>query len=136
MLRAERVHFVGVFGQDVLVEPYRIVDLFVISSSGEGFRIAFLEAMACGTPALGLAAGGAIDVLADGEFGTLAPESEFTPVLARLLAAHKPDPLALAGAVRSRFGYAVFSCLVSNILTRVLREHSSSYAGGLMRRRR
>jgi phosphatidylinositol alpha-1,6-mannosyltransferase len=121
---AERVRFVGAIGEDVLVDAYRMADLFVMPSSGEGFGIAFLEAMACGTPALGLAASGAVDALADGEFGTLAPESEFTPMLARVLAAPKPGPLALAAAVRSRFGYAAFSRQVSNILTRNLRARA------------
>jgi phosphatidyl-myo-inositol dimannoside synthase len=90
-------------------------------SIGEGFGIAFLEAMACGTPALGLAAGGAVDALADGEFGIMASEAEFAPVLARLLATRKPDPHALAAAVRSRFGHAAFAGQVSNFLTRILR---------------
>ena len=113
---AERVRFVGAIGADVLVDVYRMADLFVMPSSGEGFGIAFLEAMACGTPALGLAARGAVDALADGEFGTLAPESDFTPALLRVLATPKPDPHGLAAAVRSRFGYAAFSRQISNIL--------------------
>ena len=121
MLRAERVHFVDVFGQDVLVDAYRKADLFVMPSSGEGFGIAFLEAMACGTPALGLAARGAVDALADGEFGIMASDPDFARVLARLLATPKPDPLALADAVRSRFGYAAFSSQVSNIMRRIAR---------------
>jgi phosphatidyl-myo-inositol dimannoside synthase len=118
---ADRVRFVGVLGQDVLVDAYRMADLFVMPSSGEGFGIAFLETMACGTPALGLTAGGAVDALADGEFGIMASEAEFAPVLARLLAARKPDPHALAAAVRSRFGHAAFAGQVSNFLTRILR---------------
>ena len=118
---AERVRFVGALGQDVVVDVYRMADLFVKPSTGEGFGIAFLEAMACGTPALGLAAGGAIDALADGEFGTMASEAEFVPMLIRLLATRRPDPHALATAVRSRFGDAAFSRQVSNIVMRVLR---------------
>jgi phosphatidylinositol alpha-1,6-mannosyltransferase len=116
---AERVRFVGAIGEDVLVDAYRMADLFVMPSSGEGFGIAFLEAMACGTPALGLAVGGAVDALADGEFGTMASETEFAAVLARLLATHKPDPHALAAAVRSRLGRAAFATQVSNIIRRI-----------------
>jgi phosphatidylinositol alpha-1,6-mannosyltransferase len=118
---AERVRFVGVLGHDVVVDVYRMADLFVMPSTGEGFGIVFLEAMACGTPALGLAAGGAIDALADGEFGTMASEPEFAVILARLLTAPTSDPHALAAAVRSRFGDAAFSRQVSNIVMRVLR---------------
>jgi phosphatidylinositol alpha-1,6-mannosyltransferase len=117
---AERVRFVGMLGQDVLVDAYRMADLFVMPSSGEGFGIAFLEAMACGTPALGLAVGGAIDALADGELGTMASEAEFVSVLARVLVTPKPDPQTLAAAVQSRFGYGVFARQVRDILTPVL----------------
>ena len=125
---AERVRFVGAIGDDVLVDAYRMANLFVMPSSGEGFGIAFLEAMACGTPALGLSAGGAVDALADGEFGALASEAEFASVLARLLGSPKPDPQALAATVRARFGYAAFSRQVRDIMTPVLRDNAEPTA--------
>ena len=84
--------------------------------------------MACGTPALGLAAGGAVDALADGELGTMASEAEFAAVLARLLATPKPDPQALAAAVRARFGHAAFARQVRDILTPVLRDSAEPTA--------
>ena len=68
---ADRVRFIGAVGRETLVDAYRMADLFVMPSTGEGFGIAFLEAMACGTPALGLAIAGAADALADGELGTV-----------------------------------------------------------------
>jgi phosphatidyl-myo-inositol dimannoside synthase len=49
---SDRVHFLGAIGVQELVETYRAADLFVLPSTGEGFGIVFLEAMASGTPAL------------------------------------------------------------------------------------
>ena len=67
---SDRVRFLGAVGLQSLVETYRMADLFVMPSTGEGFGVAFLEAMASGTPALGLDVAGAKDALADGELGT------------------------------------------------------------------
>jgi phosphatidylinositol alpha-1,6-mannosyltransferase len=53
----ERVRFVGALSRERLVEAYRLADLFLMLSSGEGFGIAFLEAVACGAPTLGLELG-------------------------------------------------------------------------------
>jgi phosphatidyl-myo-inositol dimannoside synthase len=106
---ADRVRFLGSVGAECLTQAYRMADLFVMPSTGEGFGIAFLEAMASGTPALGLAAGGAPDALADGELGTLVPEEDdLAAAIARHLATPKPNPDALSEAVRRRFGRAVF----------------------------
>src|SRR4029078_2443197 len=51
---ADRVRFLGEAGHETLVDAYRMADLFVMPSTGEGFGIAFIEAMACGTAGLGL----------------------------------------------------------------------------------
>jgi phosphatidyl-myo-inositol dimannoside synthase len=106
---ADRVRFLGAVGAQWLAEAYRMADLFLMPSTGEGFGIAFLEAMASGTPALGLAVGGTPDALADGELGTVVAEEDDLPAaIARLLALPKPDPEALSQAVRVRFGPAAF----------------------------
>ncbi len=59
----DRVRFLGAVDAEALPDLYRAADLFVMPSSGEGFGITFLEAMACGTPALGLGAKGDRDAL-------------------------------------------------------------------------
>ena len=94
---ADRVRFMGEVGPDILVDAYRMADLFVMPSTGEGFGIAFIEAMACGTPALGLGVCGARDAFGDGELGTMTPEAELPAAIARCLKP-KPDPNALPNA--------------------------------------
>jgi phosphatidylinositol alpha-1,6-mannosyltransferase len=106
---ADRVRFLGTLATQELADAYRIADLFVMPSTGEGFGIVFLEAMVSGTPALGLAAGGAPDALADGALGTcLSVEDDLPAAIFGLLAAPKPDPIALSQAARDRFGPAAF----------------------------
>ena len=117
---AERVRFLGSVGTRQLAEVYRIADLFVMPSAGEGFGIVFLEALASGTPALGLDFGGARDALAEGELGTAVSEKGDLPdAIARLLAEPKPDPNALSQAMRARFGREVFEAQVGMAIERL-----------------
>ena len=104
-----RVSFLGAVFSERLVEAYRMADLFVMPSTGEGFGIAFLEAMACGTPALGLAAAGAKDALADGELGAAVEDTELADTLGDLLQLPRRDPYELSGATRARFGRRAFA---------------------------
>jgi phosphatidylinositol alpha-1,6-mannosyltransferase len=104
-----RVRFMGAVALHTLVDAYRMADLFVMPSTGEGFGIVYLEAMASGTPALGLDTGGATDALLDGELGTAVSENEFPAALARELGGMKPEPIALAAATSARFGRVEFS---------------------------
>lgn len=59
----DRVRFLGAVDAEALPDLYRAADVFVMPSTGEGFGIAYLEAMACGTPAVGLAIKGDRDAL-------------------------------------------------------------------------
>jgi phosphatidyl-myo-inositol dimannoside synthase len=114
-----RVRFLGPLTMANLVDTYRAADLFIMPSTGEGFGIAFLEAMATGTPALGLASAGAQDVLADGELGTMTSESELVTSISRLLLEPKPDSEKLRSAVDARFGRDKFTANVRAVLQRL-----------------
>jgi len=115
----DRVRFLGALQADQLVEVYRAADLFVMPSTGEGFGISFLEAMACGTPAMGLSAGGTRDALGDGALGKIVNENELPQAINEALSHPRPDPRVLSDAVRTRFSRAVFRNSVEGILTRV-----------------
>jgi phosphatidylinositol alpha-1,6-mannosyltransferase len=120
---AERVRFLGAVDQERLVAAYRMADLFLMPSAGEGFGIAFLEAMASGTPALGFDVAGTRDALAEGELGTLISEkNELPAVIGRLLAKRKPDPTPLSQAVRARFGRQAFQAQVGLAFERLLQS--------------
>lgn len=124
----DRVRFLGALKTEELVEIYRAADLFVMPSTGEGFGISFLEAMACGTPALGLGAGGATDALADGALGTIVEEGRLAASINKGLCAPKPDGQALAAAVRARFGRDLFQGSVNAVLARLRQGPERAHA--------
>jgi phosphatidylinositol alpha-1,6-mannosyltransferase len=115
----EHVRFMGPVDEATLVDAYRMADVFVMPSTGEGFGIVYLQAMACGTPAIALDAGGAPDAMADGRLGPLATETDFPERLRELLGVPKPAPQALSQAVRQRFGKAVFEAEQKRLFERL-----------------
>ncbi len=74
---ADRVHFLGNVSEDEKVDLLQRADVFVhtpvTAADGgfEGFGIVYLEAAACGTPALGTLECGAEDAIVDGVTGRL-----------------------------------------------------------------
>jgi phosphatidylinositol alpha-1,6-mannosyltransferase len=116
---ADQVRFMGKTSLADLLDLYRAADLFVLPSSGEGFGIAFIEAMACGTPALGLAVGGAPDALGDGELGICVTAQAFPEALRKALDAPRPDPQELHAGVIGRFGRHAFQRNIDMMLERI-----------------
>jgi phosphatidylinositol alpha-1,6-mannosyltransferase len=67
----DKVCFAGRVRPEQLPDYFRLANVLVMPSTGEGFGIAFLEAMASGIPVIGGNRDGSVDPLADGEFGQL-----------------------------------------------------------------
>jgi phosphatidylinositol alpha-1,6-mannosyltransferase len=118
-----QIRFLGQVPQQDLNDLYNAADLFALPSTGEGFGIVFLEAMAAGTPAIGLAVAGAKDALADGDLGFCVSQDGFATTLNKILSQIKDAPAAsrdaLAREVHQRFGKPVFEASISNLLTRI-----------------
>ena len=94
------VRFVGRVDDDELERWYRWADVFVLPSAGEGFGIVYLEAWAHALPVVAARAGGAAEVVEDGQTGLLVePESPQAVVEALLR-------LARDGELRARLGTA------------------------------
>src|SRR5690606_37290982 len=72
----------------------------VTSAEGgfEAFGLVYLEANACGVPAVGIADSGAVDAIRDEETGLIAPAGDVAGVAERL------DRLLRDRATRDRFG--------------------------------
>jgi glycosyltransferase involved in cell wall biosynthesis len=110
---AARVRFTGQLDDAERDAELKRCDVFALPSRGEGFGIVYLEAMAYGKPCLAAQAGGAPEVVLDGETG-LVVEPAIEPVRSALqrLVVSAPLRQRLGRAGRERvaqcFGYAQF----------------------------
>jgi phosphatidyl-myo-inositol dimannoside synthase len=106
------VDFVGRRTHAELLEDYRWSDVFVLPSSGEGFGLVFLEAMAFGKPIVAKPRGGATDVVTHGETGLLVEDDGLAAALLQLLG-DREAAVAMGAAGRRRvereFGFALYA---------------------------
>jgi phosphatidylinositol alpha-1,6-mannosyltransferase len=68
---SEQVVFTGRIPEHEKISHYSLADAYVMPSYGEGFGIVFLEAVACGVPAIGSKVDGSREALLDGKLGRL-----------------------------------------------------------------
>jgi len=96
----DRTHFVSGLTRAQLVAAYRHARVFALPSSGEGFGMVFLEAMALGIPVVGGNHGGIPDIIEDGVSGFLVPHGD-VPQLAERVALLLTNP-SLASDIARR----------------------------------
>jgi O-antigen/teichoic acid export membrane protein/glycosyltransferase involved in cell wall biosynthesis len=112
----EKVHFAGLISEEDKWHLLQSSDVFVMPSrvnprlQHEGFGISFLEAAACGIPAIGSTAGGIPDAVVDGATGILVgPESPEKLAEALMFLYRNPekrDEMGKAGMERARIQFS------------------------------
>jgi len=98
---AENVQFMGFVPAEELPDYFRLADVFVMPSAGEGFGIVFLQAMATGVRVIAGNRDGSRDPLCDGTLGTLVDPENCEELASAILSA-LDDP-ARPGDRTSRF---------------------------------
>lgn len=89
---SDRVVFAGMISEADKADYFRLADAFVMPGRGEGFGFVFLEALACGVPAVGSQLDGSREALRGGDLGELAdprdPASVYECILRALSKPH------------------------------------------------
>ncbi len=91
----DHVTLTGFIPDQELADHYNLCDVFAMPSTGEGFGIVYLEALACGKPVLGGNVDGTVDPLLHGKLGALInPDdvSEIAQALTQILQGEYPNP--------------------------------------------
>lgn len=124
----QSVQFTGLVPQEELPDYFRLADVFVMPSAGEGFGIVFLQAMATGVQVIAGSEDGSRDALGDGAFGTLVHPDKCEELASAILAAL--DSPARTGDRTTRFKPERFTEYLNAIASALLRSkgrHSRSY---------
>lgn len=68
---SRHVIFTGYISDEEKADHYRLADIYVMPSKGEGFGFVFLEAMACGIPVIASNRDGGREAVRNGKLGTI-----------------------------------------------------------------
>jgi phosphatidyl-myo-inositol dimannoside synthase len=123
----DAVIFVGYVPQAELADYYRLADAFVMPSTGEGFGIVFLEAIASGKPCVAGNQDASPEALGDGRWGfSVNPRSpvEIASAVVKLLSRQhdKPwlhEPETLRREVIERYGFDAFKRSLAQALGKI-----------------
>jgi phosphatidyl-myo-inositol dimannoside synthase len=122
---ADRVCFFSDLSREQVAACYSRADIFALPSTGEGFGLVFLEAMAFAKPVVGAAAGGATDVIREDVNGLLVPPHDVQKLAGALDKLLRDEPLRTrlgrAGSeiVRNKYSFSAFAAELERILASV-----------------
>lgn len=101
----QSVQFLGSVSNEELPQWYRAADVTVMPSLLEWFGAVAVESMACGTPIIGTAAGGLVDIVSEFQSGVLVPPRSTQALAEALLEALSGHPLPAPNIERGRAAF-------------------------------
>jgi phosphatidyl-myo-inositol dimannoside synthase len=119
---SESVRFLTGLSRQEIAACYARCEIFALPSTGEGFGLVFLEAMAFGKPLVGAACGGTTDVVEDDVNGLLVPPGNSEQLVKALAALLGDESLRTrlgqrgADILRRKYSFEVFQSKLELIL--------------------
>jgi phosphatidyl-myo-inositol dimannoside synthase len=110
----DKVCFAGRVSAEQLPDYFRLADTLVMPSTGEGFGIVFLEAMASGIGVIGGNQDGSLDALADGELGRAVNPDNEQELISAICAALSTDSTKVDRA--NRFNHQAFAAHLQSLV--------------------
>jgi phosphatidyl-myo-inositol dimannoside synthase len=125
---SRHVYFLSGLTYAEIAACYAACEIFALPSSGEGFGLVYLEAMACGKPVIGGLHGGAPEVIQDGVTGYLVPHGD--PIqLATSLETLLADPVhakEMGARAKQRAEHEFRFNVFAKTLKKILRDQCES----------
>jgi glycosyltransferase involved in cell wall biosynthesis len=134
---AERVHFAGSVQPDRLAILLSAADVMVLPSEREGLANVWIEALACGTPLVITAVGGAREVVQDASAGRIVERSSAAIAKAALELLAAPPSQEQVAANAARFSWDANAAQLAAHYARIAIDKSSpnlSRGGGSAKR--
>ncbi|MGI8581148.1 MAG: glycosyltransferase family 4 protein [Chitinophagaceae bacterium] len=112
------VVFTGFVADEELPTHYGLADVFIMPSYGEGFGIAFIEAMYYGLPVIAGNKDGSVDALCNGDLGVLVDPLNVQEISAAIIKviANKNSFIPDHNVLMENFGYAGYKSRLRNAI--------------------
>jgi phosphatidyl-myo-inositol dimannoside synthase len=120
----EQVIFTGFIPEEKKAYHYRLADVYVMPSRGEGFGIVFLEAMACGIPVVASKSDGSREAVRNGSLGILVNPDDPDEIKSGILEALKL-PKGVVPTGLDYFSFENFERRVHKICNQILKISNS-----------
>jgi asparagine synthase (glutamine-hydrolysing) len=125
---ADRVVFAGNVAEAEKADHYRLADVYVMPSQGEGFGFVLLEAIACGIPVIASSIDGGREAVRDGLLGALVDPDD-RPQLVRAILAALRQPRGIVPAGLEHFSFRNFEERAHALFGQVLAESPQPFGG-------